>query len=75
MEEKDLKGLIGNPFYGYCPICPCMEKMRLNKGDFWECPECGFQLGAAEEFIFVVCIEKGKGGFVEPPVHFPVVRA
>jgi hypothetical protein len=48
--------------------------MKINKGDFWECVKCGFQLGAAEGFIFVICAEKGKGNFVEPPVHFPVVR-
>ncbi len=74
MDDKDLRSLIGNPFNGYCPRCSCTEKMKINKGDFWECVKCGFQLGAAEGFIFVICAEKGKGNFVEPPVHFPVVR-
>lgn len=73
MENKDLESLLWKPFTGYCPMCSCTEKMKLNKGDMWECVNCGFRLGAVEGFISVVSGEKGKGDFVEPPIYFPVV--
>jgi rubredoxin len=71
-------GMLSNPHTtmfdnysdGYCPQCALDDKqveMSLNRGDYWECPECHLQ-AAGGSASFMILRKRGEGKFQEPRV-------